>query len=135
MEQTIKLKLQRHGKWETIDMPPPEQCTAVMFKTWVGKPCILEFTDVQRKYYAFGNDEVEHYCPDNQVRMDMEAFCSYWMMKLLEFGIDTFTKIELAEERTKIMQAEGESVESIAAVIASRPDLYQPELPQFPEDF
>jgi hypothetical protein len=134
MLQEIKLKLRSHNKWETIALPPVEECTAALFETWADQPCIIEFADVHRKYYAYGNDDVAHYVPEGQIIMDMGAFCQFWRMKLLEFGIDTFSKVELADERRDIMTVEGESADTIAAVIASRPDLYtQPDI--WPEDF
>lgn len=128
MEQKLTLKLKAAGKWQVVEMPPVGQITAKILETWIGKPCVLEFVDFTRTVYAYGNEDVRGTWEHDKCVMDMDNFCHYWMYKLLEFGIDTFSKIENTEERTHIMAAEGESKAAIADVIASRPDLYQPEL-------
>jgi hypothetical protein len=62
--------------------------------------------------------------------MDMESFAHYWQFKLLEFGIDIFSRVENREERTAIMAAEGETQQTIDEYLETRPDLYA-----WPEDF
>jgi len=120
----ITMKLKKDGKYQIIDMPPVEQISAIGIRTWIGKPCVLEFVDGERKVYAYGDESVRGKWEEGKCTMDMESFAHYFKYKALEYGIDLFTRQENAAERTAIMETEGETPEAIQAVLASQPGLY-----------
>lgn len=129
----LTLKLKSGAGWQIIALPPQEKLSAAVLRTWEGTPCVLQFEDVNKTIYAYGNEDVRGKWEQGKIVMGMDTFADFWMYKLLELGLDTFAKVELRGEREAIMAAEGESP---ADVLASRPDLYQTEIDYVvPSDF
>lgn len=123
MQITIKAKEQ--NKFVVQPMPPIELITAKSLESWIGKPCVLEFDDGRKKLYAYGNAQMRGAWEENKIVMDMESFTQYWKYKMLEYGLDLFTRQENAEERRAIMETENTPPEEIEHVLASQPDLYE----------
>jgi len=121
----ITMKLKKDGKFQVIDMPPKESLTAAILLTWSGKPCVLEFVDGERKMYAYGDESVRGKWEVGKCTMDMESFAHYWRYKLLEYGIDLFTRQENAAERRAICEVENVPPEEIAKILESQPHLYE----------
>jgi len=131
---TLILEMWRKGGYYQVDMPPVEKITSKMLETWDGKRCRLTFDDNGRRtIYAYGNAEAMWHDSEGLVTMDIPSFCHYWCYKLLELGIDVFSRVKLKEERETIMSVEGVTASEIAKVIDSRPDLYADFEP--PDDF
>lgn len=121
---SLTLKLKKDKKFVVVDMPPPEKITAKLLETWQGKPCVIEFKCQGRNVYAYGNEDVRGAWEHDKIVMDMPSFCHYWQYKILEFGIDTFTKLEMREERIFICEVEKVPPQEIVKILTDHPNLY-----------
>lgn len=120
----ITLKLKKNNKFEVVKMPPVEQITAAILATWIEKPCVLEFAEGEKKIYAYGNESVRGAWELGKIVMDMRNFCDYWRYKMLDYGIDVFSRLEAREERIAICEADGVPQETIDKILADKPLMY-----------
>lgn len=121
----LTLKLKRKGKFEIIELPPFGTITINDWLTWDKQPCVLECDVITGKVYAYGNEEVRGKWEEGKAVLDMQSFAKdYWRFKILEYGINLFTKAENREERIAIMTTEGETEDSAIKYCDSQPNLY-----------
>jgi hypothetical protein len=125
MPPKLRLILKQNNKWKEIVIPEPESMTGAIILTWQGKPCRFHYNDGVRDFYAFGEDSVKWPEEDQKVTMTVDHFSNFWCYELLKFGIDTFTRLEMAEERVKICEADNVPAQAIQQILLNYPLNYE----------
>lgn len=106
---SLVLKMKVDGKFQVVDLPHETQVSVYThLNQFDGTDCIIEHDNGIRKVYGIGNKGmIGKWCKDeygnlNKIIMLWQDFCLYWMYSLVNYGIDTFMKInEIIEADTK----------------------------------
>lgn len=96
--QAMTIYISDGGKWETIT-PNLRTVTAKELMAFEGQDVMVHWQDTHRTIYAYGNAKMKQvlqqkYPAELLCMMDMDSFGYYWQYKLLELGVDTFTRVE-----------------------------------------
>lgn len=122
MQLTIKLK--KGNKWITADMPPIQQVSTEVLRTWIGTPCVLEFIDQRGcKRYAWGDESTRQFCNKPGCHQEsMESFCDYWSYMLRDIAIAAFS--EARQERRLICEADKVPEAELQKIYVEHPEIY-----------
>ncbi len=116
MQLTMKLK---EGKiFKTIELS--KNVTIPALKSWLGTPCVLEAIDGDAKTYAYGNEAVRGKWEKDKHVVPLDIFIFNY-----QYGFNAFARQEAREERIAICEADSVPPETIAAILATQPHLYE----------